>query len=189
MKISQYADLRAQVRNGDTVAVHATGIYRTALGAGGMGPHGHVGLIRRVSIDDIERVFVVEENPGGGRYRPLSHYQLDSLDVYAPPPGVDGHRASAAAVQLLDGLAGYDWREIRQLASLGVRRALARVLRRPLPDVAHDAVTDQCRGVICSALVTEAYVRAGWTPAGSCAWPAALTAQLGAPRLVYTGGA
>lgn len=186
---TNYADLRAAVRNGDTVAVHARGAYGAALSLGVMGPCGHVGLIRRVTIDDIERVFVVEENPGGGRCRPLSHYQFDSLDVYTPPPGVDGHRASAAAVQLLDGLAQYDWREIRQLGVLGLRRALARVLRRPLPDVAHDAVTDQCRGVICSALVTEAYVRAGWTPPGSCAWPTALTQQLGAPRIVYTGGA
>lgn len=189
MRLAEYPALRAQVRNGDTVAVHARGLYRCALDAGRMGPHGHVGIIRRVTIDDVERVFVVEENPGGGRYRPLRHYQSASLDVFAPPPGVDGQWASAAAVQLLDGLAGYDWREIRQLAALGVRRALARLLRLRLPDLGHDAVTDQCRGVICSALVTEAYVRAGWTPPGSCAWPTALTQQLGAPRIVYTGGA
>jgi hypothetical protein len=134
-------------------------------------------------------VFVIEENPGGGRYRPLSHYRADRLDVYSPPPNVDGHKASAAAVQLLDGLAQYDWREIRQLGVLGLRRAMARLLCMRLPELPHDPVTDDCRGVICSALVTEAYVRAGWTPPGQCAWPSALTQRLGVPRIVYTGGA
>lgn len=188
MALMQYEVLRANVRNGDTVAVHASGAYGAALALGSMGPHGHVGIIRRVNIDEAERVFVVEENPGGGRYRPLSHYRDARLDVFAPPPGVDGHRASAAAVQLLDGLAQYDWREIRQLGALGVRRALARLFGLPLPNVSHDAVTDGCRGVICSALVTEAYVRAGWAPSGPCAWPAALAQRLGAPRIEYRGG-
>jgi hypothetical protein len=184
---ARYNALRECVRSGDTVAVHASGAYRRALDLARMGPHGHVGIIRRVTIDDVERVFVVEENPGGGRYRPLSHYRAARMDVFSPPHGVDGLRASAAAVQLLDGLAQYDWREIRQLGVLGIRRAMARLIGKRLPELGHDAVSDECRGVICSALVTEAYVRAGWTPPGPCAWPAALAQQLGAPRIAYEG--
>lgn len=78
-----YDMLRDAVRNGDTVAVHARGVYGAALALGAMGPYGHVGIVRRVLIDGIERVFVVEENPGGGRYTPLRHYQASMLDVYS----------------------------------------------------------------------------------------------------------
>lgn len=183
--LTQYPDLRAQVQDGDTIAVMATGIYGAALALGAMGPYGHVGMLRSVTIDGITRQMVVEENPGGGRYRPLSHYQNADFDLYTAPTGTDGRTASGHAVQLLDGLAEYDWQDIRRLARWGAVRALARVFDDRLPEPHQTEITEGRGGVICSALVTAAYVRAGWQPSGSCAWPSALCLNLGAPRLQY----
>ena len=179
-----YLALRAQVRDGDTIAVHATGAYGAALGLGLMGPHGHVGIARSITIDGTTRMMVIEENPGGGRYRPLSHYQGVDFDVYSAPEGVDGRAASSAAVLLLDGLAKYDWHDIERLAAWGIVRAFARLFDDKLPEPKQDENTTE-GGMICSALVTAAYVKAGWQPAGPCAWPSALTQQLGTARLLY----
>lgn len=185
MNTDLYQQLRDQVRNGDTVAVQARGAYGAALALGSMGPHGHVGIIRRITVAGVERVMVVEENPGGGRYTPLSHYQGSTVDIYSPPAGVDGDWASEAAVHLLDGLADYDMRDIARLAGWGVVRAFARLFddRQPLPR--ETDATEGRHGVICSALVASAYKRAGWVPSGPCPWPSALTAQLGTPRIRY----
>jgi hypothetical protein len=183
--VMTYDTLRAAVCNGDTVAVHARGVYGAALALGAMGPHGHVGIVRRVVIDGTERVFVIEENPGGGRYTPLSHYQHSQLDIYSAPAGTDGHAASAHAVHMLDGLAEYDFADIARLAKWGAVRALARWFDDHLPMPPETDVTEGSQGVICSALVTAAYKRAGWVPAGPCGWPSALTLQLGAPRITY----
>lgn len=180
-----YDALRDAVRNGDTVAVHARGVYGAALRLGAMGPHGHVGIVRRVVIDGIERVFVVEENPGGGRYTPLRHYQHSHLDIYSAPDGVDGHAASSAAVHMLDGLAEYDFKDIWRLARWGFVRLAARLFDDPMPMPAETDVTEGKGGVICSALVTSAYKRAGWVPPGPCGWPSALTQHLGTPRITY----
>lgn len=183
---THYPDLRAQVRDGDTLAVIATGIYGAALRLGAMGPYGHVGMVRSVTIDGVTRVMVVEENPGGGRYTPLSHYKNTHIHIYSAPAGIDGRAASGRAVQLLDGLADYDWKDIRRLARWGAVRALASLFDDPLPTPAHTEVSEGRGGVICSALVTAAYTQTGWVPSGSCAWPSALCLNLGAPRITYT---
>jgi hypothetical protein len=182
-----YPNLRALVQDGDTVAVIAKGVYGAALALGAMGPYGHVGIVRSVSIDGITRQMVVEENPGGGRYTPLSHYQRADFDIYSAPQGIDGRAASGHAVQLLDGLADYDWKDIRRLARWGAVRALARVFDDPMPWPRETEMTEGRGGVICSALVTAAYVQAGWEPPATCAWPSALCLCLGAPRLSYRG--
>ncbi len=179
-----YIALRALVRDGDTIAIRATGAYGAALALGVMGPHGHVGIARNITIDGVTRVMVLEENPGGGRYRPLSHYQNADFDIYSAPEGVDGHAASSAAVLLLDGLAKYDWHDIERLGAWGLVRAFARLFDDPLPEPKQDEDTTD-GGMICSALVTAAYAKAGWVPAGPCAWPSALTRHLGEPRLLY----
>lgn len=181
-----YDTLRTQVRNGDTVALHVSGVYGFALRLGVMGPYGHVGIVRRVTIDGVERVFVIEENPGGGRYTPLSHYKRSRIDIYSAPDGIDGHAASAHAVQMLDGLAGYDFRDIWRLFRWGVVRMAARVFDDPMPYAKERDVTAAAKGVICSALVTSAYKRAGWVPPGPCGWPSALVKHLGAARIAYT---
>lgn len=183
--VTTYAALRAAVRNGDTLALYAHGVYGAALALGVMGPHGHVGMVRRVVIDGVERVFVIEENPGGGRYTPLSHYTGLQLDIYSPPSGIDGHAASSHAVQMLDGLAHYDFRDIWRLTRWGLVRLAARLFDDPMPQVLERDVSDQAKGVICSALVTAAYKRAGWLPTAPCGWPSALTQQLGTPRITY----
>ncbi len=180
-----YPALRAAVRNGDTLALHARGVYGAALALGAMGPHGHVGIVRRVTIDGVERVFVIEENPGGGRYTPLSHYQHSHIDIYSAPTGTDGHAASSHAVHMLDGLAAYDFKDIWRLARWGLVRLAARLFDDPLPMPPETDVHEGSKGVICSALVTAAYKRAGWVPPGPCGWPSALTQQLGTPRITY----
>jgi hypothetical protein len=181
-----YEDLRANVRNGDTVAVRASGIYGAALSLGVMGPYGHVGIVRRVTIDGIERVFVIEENPGGGRYTPLSHYKNSHIDIFSAPGGVDGHAASSHAVQMLGGLADYDFKDIWRLFRWGLVRAAARVFDDHMPQAVERDVSDGSKGVICSALVTSSYKRAGWTPPGPCGWPSALCEHLGPPRIAYS---
>lgn len=182
---TEYQALRSQVCDGDTLAVRASGIYGLALKLGQMGPYGHVGIIRCVVIDDVERVMVIEENPGGGRYRPLSHYRNSQFDIFTAPHGLNGRQASAEAVKMLEGLAEYDWRDIARLARWGVARLLARVTRARLPAPTEKQVNDGHPGVICSALVAAAYKRAGWQPTVTCAWPSALCIALGAPRLAY----
>ena len=101
---TQYDFLRAQVRDGDTLAPIAKGVYGAALALGAMGPYGHTGIIRRIAVEGVERVMVIEENPGGGRYTPLSHYKGVDLDIFRAPEGIDGRTASNHAVQILDGL-------------------------------------------------------------------------------------
>lgn len=180
-----YEALRAEVRNGDTVALHSGGVYGFALNLGVMGPYGHVGIIRRVTIDGVERVFVIEENPGGGRYTPLSHYRHSHIDIFSAPGGVDGHVASSHAVQMLDGLAGYDFKDIWRLFRWGLVRLAARLFDDPMPQAVERDVSDESKGVICSALVTSAYKRAGWIPPGPCGWPSALVEHLGPARITY----
>ena len=70
IQATHYEFLREQVRDGDTLAPFARGLYGAALALGVMGPYGHVGIIRRITVDGVERVMVIEENPGGGRYTP-----------------------------------------------------------------------------------------------------------------------
>ncbi len=123
-------------------------------------------IVRRITVDGVERVMVIEENPGGGRYTPLSHYKHTELDIYRAPAGVDGREASSAAVHMLDGLADYDFKNILRLARWGVVRAAARIFDDHMPELGEVEVTDNKGGVICSALVTEAYKRAGWVPPG-----------------------
>lgn len=183
--VMTYPALRAAVRNGDTLALHARGVYGAALALGVMGPIGHVGMVRRVVIDEVERVFVIEENPGGGRYTPLSHYQRSPLDIHTAPAGTDGHAASSHAVHMLDGLADYDFKDILRLAKWGAVRALARLFDDHLPLPTETDVTEGKGGVICSTLVSAAYKRAGWVPDQPCPWPSALAQALGAPRLAY----
>lgn len=183
--IHSYAALRQTVRDGDTIAVLARGVYGAALKLAAMGPYGHVGMVRSVSIDGITRMMVIEENPGGGRYTPLSHYAHTPLNIYSAPHGIDGRTASGRAVQLLDGLAEYDWADIWRLARWGAVRALARLFDDRLPEPPEPEINQGTHGVICSALVTAAYAQAGWQPIGSCAWPSALCMNLGAPRLTY----
>lgn len=182
---THYQALRAQVRDGDTIAVPASGIYRAALALGRMGPYGHVGIIRSITIDGTTRLMVIEENPGGGRYTPLSHYRQQPFHIFSAPSGINGRQASAEAVKLLEGLAQYDWADIARLARWGLVRALASVFDDTLPNPAATEVTHAKQGVICSALVTAAYQRAGWQPAAPTAWPSSLCAQLGTPRIHY----
>ena len=183
--VHSYTDIRPLVRDGDTIAVPARGVYRAALSLAAMGPYGHVGMVRSVNIDGTTRVMVVEENPGGGRYTPLSHYAHTPFNIYSAPPGIDGRAASGHAVQLLDGLAEYDWADIARLARWGAVRALARVFDDRMPEPLATEINQGTQGVICSALVTAAYMQAGWAPASTCAWPSALCMNLGAPRLAY----
>lgn len=186
---TQYDFLRQLVQDGDTLAPLAKGIYGAALKLGVMGPYGHVGIVRRITVDGIERVMVIEENPGGGRYTPLSHYKHIDLDIYRAPPGVNGREASSAAVQMLDGLADYDFKNILRLARWGVVRAASRIFDDHMPELGEVEVTDNKGGVICSALVTEAYKRAGWIPPGPCGWPSALCSRLGPIAVSYRPGA
>lgn len=179
-----YEVLRAEIPEGATIAPIAKGLYGFGLRVGQMGPYGHVGIVRRISIDGILRVMVVEENPGGGRYRPLSHYIGVDMDVFAPP--VDGRAASSKAVILIEGLATYDWRDIWRLARWGVVRGLAALIGRQMPQPPETEINQGTKGVICSAFVTAAYVAAGWDkPDGHCAWPSAICAQLGEPVMKY----
>jgi hypothetical protein len=184
--LMNYFALRDQARNGDTVAVRASGIYGAALNLGVMGPYGHVGIVRRVTIEGTERVFVIEENPGGGRYTPLSHYKNSRIDIFSAPEGVDGHAASGHAVQMLDGLADYDFKDILRLARWGFVRLGARLFDDHMPQAVERDVSDGSKGVICSALVTSSYKRAGWVPPGPCGWPSALCEHLGPPRIAYS---
>lgn len=186
---THYEFLRDLVQDGDTLASYPGGLYGFVLGLTLMGPYGHVGIIRRITVDGIERVMVIEENPGGGRYTPLSHYKHIEVDIYRAPAGVNGREASSAAVQMLDGLADYDFKNIFRLARWGLVRALARIFDDPMPEVGEVEVTDNKGGVICSALVTEAYKRAGWIPPGPCGWPSALCSRLGAAAVSYRPGA
>lgn len=185
MTVLQYEFLRAGVRDGDTIAPLATGLYGAALALGAMGPYGHVGIVRTVVVEGVERLMVVEENPGGGRYTPLSHYRDVCLDVFRAPTGVDGRLASAHAVAMLDGLAHYDWADIARLAKWGAVRALARVFDDRLPLPPETEVEEGTKGVICSALVSAAYERAGWRSGAPTPWPSALCEQLGAPVMRY----
>lgn len=182
---TQYEFLRSLVQDGDTLAPLAKGVYGAALRLGVMGPYGHVGIIRRITVDGVERVMVIEENPGGGRYTPLSHYKHTELDIFRAPAGVDGREASSSAVQMLDGLADYDFKDIWRLARWGVVRLLAKIVGGKLPEVRERDVTDCRAGVICSALVTSAYKRAGWVPPGPCGWPSALCNRLGPAAVSY----
>lgn len=183
--VTHYDDLRAAVRDGDTVAPLATGVYGGALALANMGPYGHVGIVRTVVVEGVDRLMVVEENPGGGRYTPLSHYRGVTLDVFRPPDGIDGRRASAHAVAMLDGLAHYDWGDIARMVKWGAVRALARLFddHQPLPPEAE--VCAGTKGVICSALVSAAYERAGWRAPAATPWPSALCELLGSPAVRY----
>lgn len=185
METGQYEHLRASVQDGDTIAAIATGLYGAALSLGGMGPYGHVGIVRSVEIDGMTRIMVVEENPGGGRYTPLRHYANSRIDVYRAPDGIDGRQASAEAVKMLDGLADYDFKDIWRLFRWGLVRAFARVFDDHMPEPVETDVTEGKGGVICSALVTSSYKRAGWTPSGPCGWPSALCKRLGEPAIRY----
>ena len=182
---NDYQALRDRVRDGDTIAVLASGAYGVALALGRMGPYGHVGLVRSVTIDGVTRQMVIEENPGGGRYRPLSHYRHSDFDIFSAPQGIDGRQASAEAVKLLEGLATYDWRDIARLARWGMVRLAASLFDDPMPNPAETDATEGRAGVICSALVTSAYKRAGWHPPAHTAWPSSLCEQLGQARLTY----
>ncbi len=184
-EMNVYQDLREVVRDGDTLAPIARGVYGAALAVGAMGPYGHTGIIRRITVDGVERVMVIEENPGGGRYTPLSHYKGVDLDIFRAPPGVDGRAASSHAVQILDGLADYDFKDIARLARWGVVRAFARLFDDSMPEPPETDVTEGRSGVICSALVTSAYKRAGWVPPGPCPWPSALCRHLGDVAVSY----
>lgn len=186
---TQYDFLRDLVQDGDTLAPLAKGIYGAALNLGVMGPYGHVGIVRRITVDGIERVMVIEENPGGGRYTPLSHYKHTELDIYRAPAGVDGREASSAAVHMLDGLADYDFKDILRLARWGFVRLGARLFDDAMPEPHETDVKEGSQGVICSALVTSAYKRAGWIPPGPCGWPSALCSRLGPVAVSYRPGA
>jgi hypothetical protein len=185
---THYEFLREQVRDGDTLAPIAKGIYGAALALGVMGPYGHTGIIRRITVDGVERVMVIEENPGGGRYTPLSHYKGTDLDIFRAPGEVDGRAASSHAVQMLDGLADYDFKDIWRLFRWGLVRAAARLFDDPMPKVVERDVSDGSKGVICSALVTAAYKRAGWIPPGPSPWPSALCENLGPVAISYRPG-
>jgi len=187
-KALRYEFLRELVQDGDTLATHATGLYRLALALACMGPYGHVGMIRRITVDGVERVMVIEENPGGGRYTPLSHFKHADIDIFRAPAGIDGRKASSAAVHMLEGLADYDFDNILRLARWGLVRAFARVFDDPMPELGEVAVTDAKDGVICSALVVAAYRRAGWVPPGPCGWPSALCSRLGSAVVSYRPG-
>jgi hypothetical protein len=186
---THYEFLREQVRDGDTLAPIAKGIYGAALALGVMGPYGHVGIIRRITVDGVERVMVIEENPGGGRYTPLSHYKGTDLDIFRAPAGVDGRAASSHAVHMLDGLADYDFKDILRLFRWGLVRAGARLFDDHMPQAVERDVSDGSKGVICSALVTSSYKRAGWIPPGPCGWPSALCENLGPVAISYRPGA
>lgn len=180
----EYETLRSEIQEGATIAPIAKGIYGFGLRVGQMGPYGHVGIVRRIVVDGILRVMVVEESTGGGRYRPLSHYKDVELDVFAPP--VDGRAASSKAVILIEGLATYDWRDIWRLARWGVVRGLLALFDGEPPRPPETEVNEGTKGLICSAFVTAAYVAAGWDkPDGHCAWPSAICAQLGEPVMRY----
>jgi hypothetical protein len=185
---THYEFLREQVQDGDTLAPIAKGIYGAALALGVMGPYGHTGIIRRITVDGVERVMVIEENPGGGRYTPLSHYKGTELDIFRAPAGVDGRAASSHAVHMLDGLADYDFKDILRLFRWGLVRAAARLFDDPMPKVVERDVSDGSKGVICSALVTAAYKRAGWIPPGPSPWPSALCENLGPVAISYRPG-
>lgn len=180
---SDYLDLRSQIPEGATIATLAQGLYGAGLRLGRMGRYGHTGIVRRIVVDGVERVFVVEENPGGGRYTPLSHYKTEQFDVFASP--VDGAAASAKAVQLVEGLPEYDWIDIARLARWGLARAVVGLFTQELPEPKVTEVQSGTQGVICSAFVTASYVAAGWETCGHCAWPSALCNQLGSPVLRY----